>query len=480
MAIGKQAVGVQTAVLPASGERRHVRTEPLYAKLQPRRNGPGPDAVASNQRARLFGAMIEEVAERSYRDATLSRLVALAGVSKRAVHEQFGTKQTYFLATYDAIAARTIERVDEAHRAAGDAPANADWQARLRCAFAAFTAEVADQPKAARLALVEALGAGPAAVARMAHTRSVFAQMLSAGLNRAPGGAPPPLIVRAIVCGTERVARRRLLAGDAAQLPVLADELLAWAVSLSSPVVARLRPGSPVALAVARTNPLRRDGPAPCQPSARAGEGDRARIVRAAARIVAARGYAQLSPAQLAHEADVSESRFYELFDSTERCFACALERSVLEALVGAVSAARAGEDRPSATHHAIAGLMRHMAANPLLPRMAFVELMALGRPGVVHREQLLERFTRELARSLGPLTAPSPLATEASVGAIWAIVEDQVKRGTTHALARLANHATYVALAPAIGGEAALAVIDSATGPPGDPAGKPRREYAL
>src|SRR5208337_3483374 len=111
-----------------------ARPEPLYAKLRP---GPGPDhdAVASNQRSRLIGAMIEEVAERGYAATTLARLVALAGVSKRAFHELFGTKEAYFLATYDAIVANAIGRIGAAYRSEGD------WQARLRAGFAAYAAE---------------------------------------------------------------------------------------------------------------------------------------------------------------------------------------------------------------------------------------------------------------------------------------------------------------------------------------------------
>jgi hypothetical protein len=38
---------------------RSVQPSSLYVKLRARPNGPGRDAVASNQRSRLLGAMIE-------------------------------------------------------------------------------------------------------------------------------------------------------------------------------------------------------------------------------------------------------------------------------------------------------------------------------------------------------------------------------------------------------------------------------------
>jgi len=71
--------------LTTEAPRPVARPEPLYVQLPARgqRTVLDHDAVASNQRSRLIGAMIEEVAERGYPAATLARLVALAGVSKR-------------------------------------------------------------------------------------------------------------------------------------------------------------------------------------------------------------------------------------------------------------------------------------------------------------------------------------------------------------------------------------------------------------
>jgi len=48
----------------------------------------------------------------------------------------------------------------------------------------------------------------------------------------------------------------------------------------------------------------------------------------------------------------------------------------------------------------------------------------------------------------------------EASVGAIWGIVHHHVTQGAAGRLPQLAGYATYLALAPAIGGDAAVRVI--------------------
>jgi len=434
-----------SAASTAKQAPKRPRPEPLYEKLPARGQSRvlDHDAVASNQRSRLIGAMIEEVAERGYPAATLARLVALAGVSKRTFHELYGTKEAYFLATYDAIVANAIRRIGVAYRSEGD------WQARLRAGFAAYAAEVVDEPKAARLVLVEVLGAGPAALARMRRTRLIFEETVSASFSDAPDGVTlPPLIAKGIVCGVERITRQLLLAGDVAELPGLTDELLAWALSYCSPAAARL----------GAVSPAQRNGLARCCPRTRS-EGDWARLLRCAAEIAASSGYAQLSPARIAHEAGFAEARFDELFGSSEQCFLDALDRLSLEALVCATRAAQR-TDGLAAVHAGIAALLRHIATSPVLVQVAFVEIFALGPAGIERREQLLGQFTDQLIRGLPMSRAPSRLAAEASVGAVWGILHHHVTRGATHLLPGLSDYATYIALAPAIGGEAAAQVI--------------------
>jgi AcrR family transcriptional regulator len=418
------------------------RPEPLYVKLRPGPNGDH-DAVASNQRSRLIGAMIEEVAEHGYSGATLARLVALAGVSKRAFHELFQTKEAYFLATYDAIVGNAVRRIGAAYRSDGD------WQARLRAGFTAYAAEVVEEPKAARLVLVEVLGAGPAALARMRRTRLIFEEMVSTSFREAPDGATlPPLIAKGIVCGVERITRQQLLAGDVEELPALTDELLAWSLSYCSPAAAGLVAASPT----------RCDVHTPCCPRA-SDESDWPRILRCAAEIAATKGFAQLSPARIASDAGVSTARFDELFESTEECFLDALDRLRLEAVVCATQAAQRTRGL-AAVYAGIAALMRHIATNPVLVQVAFIEISALGTTGIERRDRLLGQFTDQLLRGLPESRAPSRLAAEASVGAVWGIVHYHVMLGVTHLLPGLADCATYIALAPVIGGEAAVQVI--------------------
>ena len=433
---------------PALTEPQPAQIEPLYVRLPAGRrkangldsNGRRRDEVAADQRRRLQRAMIEAVAAHGYAATTTRGLSKLAGVSKEHMYKQFPGKESYFLATYDTIVERGVERIGAAYRSPGA------WQAKLRAAFDAYAAEVVAEPGAAQLALVEVLGAGPVALARMRGTRLISERIVSASFSEAPDGvALPPLIVKGIVCGIERITRHLLLAGGVQELPALADELLAWALSYRSPAAA--------ALAAHHEAPVR------CWPPARV-ENDRARILRCAAQIAAVKGYAQLSPARIACDAGVTEARFDELFESAEECFLDALDRLGLETLVCAASASRSSEDRLAGVHRGIVALMEHVASNPVLVGVAFVEIFAVGPAGIKRRHRLLGQFTDLLARSVPRSQRPSDLVGEASIGAILGIVHHHVTRGATHRLPGLADYATYLALAPVIGGEAAVGVI--------------------
>ncbi len=476
MRVGEQAIE-RACLESATAPRPASRYQKLRRGVRGA-NGLTHAEVVANQRTRIYEAMVELAATEGYPATTVKAVCALAGVSRRTFYDQFvatgpcGAKEACFLGAYDFVVGRAAERINLAYRA------ERDPERRLCRAFEQFAREAAEEPRTARVALVEVLGAGLAALARMQRTRLIFEQMIAASFSESSAGAalPAPL-VKGIVCGVERITRQLLLAGEIGQLPARAEELLAWALSYRSPAAA----------ALSAPPPRRREAPTRWLPRARV-ENDRARILCCAAQIAAAKSYAQLSPAQIGRAAEVSEARFCELFESTEQCFLDALDRLGLEALVCVARAARSSDDPLIGLHRGIVALMRHIADDPVLVRVAFVEIFALGPPGVQRRERLLGQFTELLAKSLpsrGATTsparpsrrargsgtsrpsrapeAPPDLALEASVGAIWGLVHHHVTRGAARRLPDLAGYATYLALAPAIGGEAAVESIAGA-----------------
>lgn len=443
--------------------RSPARPKPLYRQLpaRGRRGALDAGAVARDQRSRLIGAMIAEASERGYEDATLARLVALAGVSKRAFHEQFGTKEAYFLATCDAIVGDACRRAGAAWRA------EEDPRAGLRATFAACLAKLAEDLDAARVVLVEAMGAGPAALERMNRKRRAVERLLGECLREAGDGiAPPPAIVTGIVSGVELAVRRRVLAGEVARLPALADPLAEWTLACGSYSL-----HAPVRGTAAESRADRRALARCCPPPASGNEW--ARILRCAAELAAARGRSQLSPGRIAEEAGVSEARFGELFESAEQCFLDAVDRLWLGALVCAARACERGERGPVGVHRGIAALMGHIATDPVLVQVAFVELPALGPAGVERQERLLDQLAAHLVQALAESPGDRRLTAEASAGAIWGIVQHHVARGATCMLPGLANQVSHIALAPAIGREAAAEVISANRSVPGGEGGE-------
>lgn len=193
------------------------RIESLYPKLRPGPRTSTAQSVASNQRARMYGAMIELVALRGYAGSTVSELCALAGVSKRTMYERFpGGKEQCFLATYDIVVHRAQTRILEAEaQRRGEHAEPAGPRRRLRELAEAFAREVVGYPNAARLVLVEALRGGPSGPmlsGRTERTRRVVEQVLTHTLRLGPDGPPPPRsVLDAIVADGTRLVRARLL-----------------------------------------------------------------------------------------------------------------------------------------------------------------------------------------------------------------------------------------------------------------------------
>jgi AcrR family transcriptional regulator len=202
-----------------------VRT--LYPKLPP---GPHPDAdegsVASNQRARLYGATIELVAQRGYERSIVRELCALAGVSKRTLYERFpGGKQECFLATYDVvlrharneILGRDGRRLRELQRI--------PVAQRLGTLVELFAAQIVAHPKAARLVLFEAPELGSVTAGRVETTARLVERVVCWSLCEGPDTpGPRGVVVRRVMEQGGVLLRVRLRDGH---LRGLASELVA-------------------------------------------------------------------------------------------------------------------------------------------------------------------------------------------------------------------------------------------------------------
>ena len=76
----------------------------------------------------------------------------------------------------------------------------------------------------------------------------------------------------------------------------------------------------------------------------------------------------------------------------------------------------------------------------------------AAGPAGVLRRERLLRMFTELFVRRIPASERPSELVAQAITGAIWVILHRHISNGNGRLLPALADHISYIALAPVIG----------------------------
>ena len=425
--------------------------EALYAKLRP---GPGRAAgeVALHQRARLRGSMVEIVSERGYDAVTVRELARLAGVSTRTFYEHFDSKEACLLDTLDSVI----------HCAAGHVVENGErgWQQQLRFLLLSLARELERKPQLGRVALVEALSAGPMALRRLRHAEQAFEGLIEDSFDRAPDRvALSPLVVEGIVAGLLSVARARLLAGREQELPGLVDELLEWALCYRSEEPAVLEQLEQQ-LDLKRTAPGGDDAASRIETNGQAPGDERALILSAMAKLAAAEGHLELTIPRIRAAAGVSRKSFDESFDSAEACFIAALEMHAAHAISHASLAYAEGEDWPEGVHRGIVALCDYIACDPVLTALGFVEIFSLGAEGVRTRERLTAQVVELFHGSAPPEQRPGRLAAEASTGAVWGLIHHHVVSGQMQQLSSVAPTLSYLALAPAIGAPAAMDAI--------------------
>ena len=163
------------------------------------------------QRERMLAAVIDAVAETGYADMTVADVVARAGVSRRTFYEQFEDKLDCFLAAYE-------QRADELHAVTAAAVRTAPPGERLRAGLHAYLEHLSVNPTAARVLMIDILGAGPRALEVRERSRERFAAQYR-GLSSNDD------VLRAVVGGIAELVQGRLIAGRADSLTELVPTL---------------------------------------------------------------------------------------------------------------------------------------------------------------------------------------------------------------------------------------------------------------
>ena len=410
------------------------------------------EEVARNQRARLYGAMIEAVSQRGYHATTVAHVIGLAGVSRRAFYEQFANKEQCFLAaTYDIVVAGTRKRMLEAWAS------ERGWANRLHAACKALLDEVPESPKGPRLVLVDALGIGPKARERLQLAGFTFERLVASAFQTAPEEVGfPKLTARAVVGGVRHVVFIRMLEQRERELYALTDEVLDWIESYRTPAAARLG-----MLGIARPAHV------PPTPAAFLARDDRrARVLGSVVHLTLDSGYANLTDPQIAQFAGISTEAFHKQFANKEQCFLAVLDEFVQEVLESVKPSMESAGSWPEAVYAAMAAFVDYLVAHQALLRIAFINLFEVG-PGMIGRmTRSVEGFTKLLTET-GPEPQRGPaVALEAVTGAVWGIIGTYVANDRLSRLPSLVDQLAFTVLAPYVGAKTAIETIAAARKP--------------
>ncbi len=138
------------------------------------------ERVAEIQRVRMLGAMVDLTRERGAERVTVAHVVARAGVSRRTFYEIFADREACLLAALDEAIEQIGEAVLPAYRR------ERTWLGQIRAGLTAALKFFDDQPGVAALCVVDALGAGSAALERRARVLDALVSAVDRGRRDAP------------------------------------------------------------------------------------------------------------------------------------------------------------------------------------------------------------------------------------------------------------------------------------------------------
>jgi AcrR family transcriptional regulator len=151
---------------------RRVQAERQEAAPRPSRPELPREFIAGHKKRRIMDAIAELTAEHGYGATKIGDIVRRAGVARKTLYDNFEGKEEVFLAAFDA-------GVDEAMRRIEQSCAEADggWEEQLQAGLDAFLRCIAEEPALARMCLVEALSATPAATERYEEAMQRFVEL---------------------------------------------------------------------------------------------------------------------------------------------------------------------------------------------------------------------------------------------------------------------------------------------------------------
>lgn len=169
-------------------------------------------------------AMAELCSEKGYEATKIADLVRRAGVARKTLYENFDGKEEVFLAAFDTAIDEVAQRIEDACE-----EAEGEWIDRVAAGLRAFLTYVSENPATARMCIVEAVSATPAASDRHDEALRRFVAMLRQNTPAETG--LPATIEDQLVGGVAWILHQQIRRGETEQAVDLTPELLGFILS---------------------------------------------------------------------------------------------------------------------------------------------------------------------------------------------------------------------------------------------------------
>jgi AcrR family transcriptional regulator len=183
-----------------------------------------PEFVAGHKRRRIMDAIAELTAEQGYEATKIGDIVSRAGVARKTLYDNFEGKEEVFLAAFDAAFDEAMRRIEE-----DCAKVEGGWEERVEAGLAAFLSYVAEQPALARMCMIEALSATPAATERYEDAMQRFVELTRENVPQ--GDQLPETIEETLVGGVAWIVYQQIRRHETEKaedlLPELSEFMLA-------------------------------------------------------------------------------------------------------------------------------------------------------------------------------------------------------------------------------------------------------------
>jgi AcrR family transcriptional regulator len=411
----------------------------------------------STQRERLLNGVVAVANRDGYARANVTRVIAEAGVSRPTFYDYFSDKDDCFLAALTGINERLLADVGRAVE--GRAPEHA-----IQATIGVLVELAATQPAAARFLMSESMAAGPPALDARDHGIAEIERLVEAAHAEVPSAnAAPDVCPRIAIGGIYRLLAARLRRGEPG-LAALTGELLDWIKSYERPAGEHRWRGlrstaAPAPSPFLPETPLRAPmALAPGRPrmsEEQVAANHRQRILFAAAQLAEDKGYNATTIAEITKLAGVDGRAFYALFADKQDAFMNVHELGFQEVMAVTAGAFFAGASWPERSWEAGRAFTQFLEQNPTIAHVGFVEAYAVG-PGAIQRVEdshvAFTIFLQEGYQQTRREQAPSRLALEAIITAIFEIVYHQARASTQPKIAGLLGNITFLWLAPFTG----------------------------